>query len=251
MSWSPISEWPAESARLGEPEAVFRLNEQWQLMNGLFLLGVAGMIAFLASTAISSHEFFLGILCLILFGIALPRAWRLGKTVADPKQRILLYDHGFVYLMKRRFTLFPWDRIDVWQNLYEVTVNLVPAGRWSEITVRRKDGEELFLKNEIQRIRELANAIQNGVARSLFPRVVQALDQGKVVEFGPFTLDRQTLQYENNTIGWADLGAVNIKNGAIRIEKRGGWITWAAVPIAKVPNAYLYLTVVNHFARLP
>jgi hypothetical protein len=75
-------------------------------------------------------------------------------------------------------------------------------------------------------------------------------DGGQTLAFGPLTISREAIQFQQKTLPWPEVEAINYGNGYIYVNARGQRFTsWAVVDAAAVPNPAILLALVAPFVR--
>jgi hypothetical protein len=176
----------------GPPERVYRPSVFWQagfLLAALVCFGIA--LACFSPYLRRPVRTAPGSLWLLL---ALFTAGGLASGYAGLRlvgSKFLVYRDCLVYVRKGGPTAVPWDRIR--------SVVRTP-GPGFRIAVGK--GQTLELNGEIGGFLELGNLIEERMARSQLPALLEALAAGRTVTFGPVSADRTGIYYREHAIPW-------------------------------------------------
>ncbi|MBI3242609.1 MAG: hypothetical protein HYZ49_09990 [Chloroflexi bacterium] len=221
---------------------------------GPVLLLVAAFMAYNAYTRygiskVDDSGFILPLICgviavpLGLYGLY--SAWRNWPLAAA------LYDNGFAYNDRNGFKQVRWDNIDaVWQNITKHYRNGIYTGTTYLYTVQTKDKQRIVLDNKFKKIEDLGNAIISGSATALFPRYLQALQQGQRLTFGPLAIDPNGIYSGNKSLRWDEIKGIKIHRGTISVKKEGGWFNWATAGVPQIPNFLIFYNLIGRLTKV-
>ena len=242
---------------LGPKQAEFR-SSGWGRMTlgclGLIctLIGVAFLAALIVGLVNGQVAALRGVLVfgglLLVGGIAL-----LGGTRKAARARIEVYADGLVLREGADATCCHWADI--------VTVTEKEAVSGDEVMgealmhesrafhLRLRSGRIIVLKSYISRLAKLGTVLKQETLPHLLPGYQAALDQGRRVEFGPISLQRDGIELQEDLLPWQEVAGVNRKRGWIRIHRPGAWTSWKKVKLSDVPNAHVLLEMVAQHLR--
>jgi hypothetical protein len=84
------------------------------------------------------------------------------------------------------------------------------------------------------------------VTKTLLPQVVAAYNAGQTITFGPLSVNRQGL---TNILGkllpWSEITGIDTQSGYIAVRQAGKWLKWSNQPVARIPNAFVFLALVK------
>lgn len=181
--------------------------------------------------------------------VYLPRKAGRSAAAYSPSQagkRIYVYDNGFVYAdTKDTLAAFRWDEIATmfmyvhYKRLYGVKL---PTKHLYTIT--RKDGLQIELTEFIGNVEQLAKTIGEQVAKAEYPKVAAAIGAGGAVGFGGrLGVCADGVMARTKVVPWAD-AKISIRNGRLILQKGGRWLPMVNVPVRRIPNLHLFLSVV-------
>lgn len=199
----------------GPPEKVFRPNPFWQ---GVFL-SVALVCFGIAFACFSPYlhrplqtaptSLFVLIAFFAAGGFACTYG---GLRLLGTKY--LIYPDGLVYFQQGEQAAVPWDQMR--------SVVRIPGPAFR---IALGKGRIVTLNGEILGFFKLGNLIERRMAECQLPPLLDALEAGKVVAFGPITADKTGVYYQENAIPWLRLFSLSFgldykeKNWRKRIRK--------------------------------
>jgi hypothetical protein len=161
-------------------------------------------------------------------------------------QHVQVFDDGFV--SRHRGRAFPcrWDHIEtVTESITNVYLNGSYSHTAHKLVIQRQDGKQITLDQDIDSIQELAETIQGNAVQHLLPRAAKALNSGKAVGFGPVRLTENGIDNGKDLLAWDEIEGVKLEHGILSIRKKGLQKDWFSRPIAEMPNARVFLGVVD------
>jgi hypothetical protein len=162
-----------------------------------------------------------------------------------------LYENGLAYNDRTGLRQIRWDQVDgVWQQVTKHYYNGIYTGTTHLYTLQTSDGQKMKFDDKFAKVEELGTGIQKYVSNALYPRYVQALNNGQKVTFGPLAIDREGIYNGNKSLKWAEIKAVKIQSGTISIKKEGGWFNWASVSVPQVPNFWIFYELVSRLTKV-
>ena len=173
-------------------------------------------------------------------------AWRNWRIAAA------LYDNGVAYQTRTGIQQASWsDMTAVWQRVTRHYTNGVYTGTTHQYTIQTNSGQKLVLDDRLgKKVEELGNAVQRGATGALFPRFIQALQNGQRVDFGPLAMDNQKLYAGKKELRWDEIKAVKVNKGVISVKKDQGWFNWTTVTVPQVPNFFIFYDLVGRFTKI-
>ena len=189
---------------------------------------------------------------LVCSGLAIPlglyglfSAWRNWPLA------VALYENGFAYNDRKGLTQVHWNNIDaVWQSITKHYRNGIYTGTTYLYTIQTKDQKRVALDNKFVKIEDLGNAIISGSANVLFPRYVQALQQGQRLTFGPLAIDPNGIYSGNKSLRWDEIKGIRIHQGTVSVKKEGGWFNWATAAVPQIPNFLIFYNLIGRFTKV-
>jgi hypothetical protein len=211
---------------------------------GLWPLGVVSILP-----RQSLHEAVkMELVAVVLLGAVL---WLVVQWLRDRHRTIDVHERGLVDTRDGMSTRFAWDEIAA---VFVKHTKLDNHGTIVETTRYRLEmsrGERLELTERVESIKKLGALIEREVGTRLEPRLRSQLDAGYPVTFGPLGLGREGLEHGTKKLAWADYDGALIRNGVVRLRRRGARWSWARVRYAVLPNAKILLAILARRAKTP
>lgn len=240
------------ASSLGAYERPYTINTGMLLISGVLfaligvVLTIAGILAF-SNPANSSNAGFLigGVVLLVVATMRL-----IIPAIRTRGARIEMYTGGFVYARGRKRQAIRWEDIaEIYRERTEREIEFkdVPVYKFNlyRYTIVTRTGQRVFLKNQ-RGIKQLGETIQRRTNAVLMPRMMAALQAGAAVPFGKLIASAQGVRHGATAIPWSEIQSVWIEKGELKISRRGQWLSsWVTVPMAKTPNALLFLALVQ------
>jgi hypothetical protein len=246
----------AGTYQLGEPLADYRIGLT-KRMRSYVVIGIVGAILFgaLAVIIFTSPQDKDSMSSTLLFGL-----FALGclGLVANNLRYPLLYKGWHVYVCKEGFIFttgkksepFRWDAIaGVWLDLKSYRQYGMNVGTTYKYTVQRNDGEKLVLDDKFMEVDALGNTITQETTLHMLPRTLEDFNAGKVITFGPLSVDQQGVSNGKNTLSWSEVGGVVINSGRVIVTRRGKADNWLTMEVAKVPNVFVLDALVRSLVQ--
>jgi len=206
---------------------------------GLIALGLFGEFSVISAGGETSAM--LALLVPMAFGGLMIFSW-----FAYSRRRIQVFEQGFIHIKGSKAETWRWDEIAfVWQSITKMSVNFIPVGTRYIYTVQHRNGQKIKLTNGIRKIKELGELIQNETFARLMPLAVAAYNNGEALHFGKLSLSQQGISNSKETVPWGQIKGVNVSQGYVGIQREGKWLRWANVPVAGVPNFFIFMALAN------
>jgi hypothetical protein len=232
-------------AQHGRYTSATRRNRFLALFGVLLLIGAAlsGYSFFTTDPKATDREGMI-VVAVVFAAIGVPLV---GMSLAQRGKIIEVYEHGLARIRDSRVNVTRWDDIaTVWQQITRNYTNGVYTGTTYVYTIQTRNGEKFKITNVYQNVESLGQIIQSEVTKRLLPPMVRAYQSGQTVSFGKLGLNPQGLIYKDKQLPWNEIEDLKIERGYISVKKAGGrWFNWAGVAAAKVPNLFVFLTMVD------
>ena len=95
----------------------------------------------------------------------------------------------------------------------------------------------------------MGEAMQQRITHALTPRALEALRTGASLPFGKLSVNPMGVSNGAETLAWSEISNVTIQNGVIVIGKVGKRLRWTSASMAKTPNAFVFLSLVDIMRR--
>ncbi|MBO0778883.1 MAG: hypothetical protein J2P37_08660 [Ktedonobacteraceae bacterium] len=172
------------------------------------------------STSVLPSLFFL-ILPMVPTGLAV---YMFRKHRRASKLRVYVHEHGFIYVRGERVRAHRWDQIVSVQLKVTTSTHTTaqvsgdaPSTTYStanyKYMLQCQDGSMLTLDGTFARIEKLGKTIEVESARYLIPAAQNVLNEGQIVTFGVFRVDRSSaLQVDRSGCTWIPANQFQIEN---------------------------------------
>lgn len=237
----------AEQERLGaarsrhDPRATDRHARVW-----LVVLGLPGlvMLPFTAFFLADGFGWASGLSLLLTVGYLGAAGRILFQDVLPEQGRVAyLFENGLVVSSWRAAMAFPWDAIE------ELRVSGVRRASSDAVTwrliLKRQDGVETSVAGGSADARRLVETVSGAVTERVLPKYLSRVETGGHVRLGPFTITREGIGKDGETIPWENVAEVEIRDGMIYVNRsdRPAGMTATA---GEVPNAVAFGELARH-----
>jgi hypothetical protein len=248
--------WPEEVRSLGTPLAVYEPTRALLLGIGAAYAAAAGGLT-LAGFAVYSMldpaparpDEILGMriglgagvavsaMCLI-FAYGGHRARR-RRAVAGPE--------GFALFWPGRTAVFHYDDVaSFYRREVRIRFGGILVGTERAYTVVTADGRRQAINNFWRNAERLGRSIEIAVSRRLLPPARAAVAAGEAVAFDKLAVRRDGLLLgETDLLPWSGVQAITVEGGYVVVRKVGQWLSWFRAPVEAVPNATVFLALVE------
>lgn len=230
--------------QLGTLLTEFRLTRTTRvyLILWIMLMAFGGFILIAAALAASANVFLYALSVILLtLGSCLIAYWVRNRQV-----RVQVYEQGIVYRRNTPSSVIRWEDIEtVTQQAVNNSVNGVPVGTFYTFVLRTKRGETLKLTSAIHNMAELGTLVQHATYPYLLAQARTTYEQGGIVSFGRIAMDHQGLSVGQKFLNWNELNGVDVVRGYVHLKKRGKWLPWVTIAVAKTTNIHVFLALVD------
>ncbi|MGW6687294.1 DUF6585 family protein [Streptomyces sp. NPDC054961] len=191
----------------------------------------------------------LGLACFVLPGLMF--VWLLAQSPnlsrKQAAKRIHLFEEGLIVADGTGpVSAFRWDSMTVLQQITQRYANGVYVGTSYLYTLFRQDGSAVKLTNFYADPERWGAAIQHEITRAQLPGVITALENGATLGFGDISMTLGGIATpRRGGAHWGDIQKIEVKNGTVFVAKAGKMLAWSNTPVAKIPNFFLFLSVVD------
>lgn len=221
------------------------------------ILGISGAAALLFGISLlnaippsadPSGMVFTGIIfitiALLFLGVM---AWKILKARSASA---LLFEQGFVISVRGKTTTARWEDItSVTQKIVRTSYNGIPVGTSYRFTIALANGETVRIDNTFGKPGQLGDAIQRLSANALLPRALATYQSSAWLPFGKISISRAGISDGAETAPWSFIKPFTLRNGALIIKRTDKRRSWVTMPIAKTPNIYVLMTLVERIQR--
>ena len=242
----------AETYQLGTPQEEYSVQlTRKTLFSGIASLVLTVVFGFFAYTLYTSPQnvndtnnapfglgigvvFLLGALYCLLYPL-IYRSWH-----------VYVYSQGFAFTRGSKLDVFRWDQVEsMWQRVTRRYVNGVYTGTQHRYTIRSLDGRKVVLNDRITNVERLGNVVSEMVTRVKLPEVIAAFKAGSTITFGPLSVSMQGVSNSKELISWDQIKEFGVNRGIVTVKKEGKWLSWSSVEVAKIPNFFVFMALVN------
>lgn len=193
-----------------------------------------------------------GAIALIVIGLLFVAGggYLIWRAISALGTRIQLFEGGFNVIKGSKTTAASWNDVSqITQRIVRQTYYGIPIWTSYSYNLQLTNGEKLRFTETIGKVRQMGEAMQRQITQALTPRALQALQSGASLPFGKLSVNPMGISNGNETLPWNQISNVNAVSGAIVIGKVGKKLRWAGVSIAKIPNAYVLLSLIDIMRR--
>ncbi len=181
-----------------------------------------------------------------------------------------LFEQGFVISCGGQTISGRWDDIvSVTQRIMTVLL-FVTSYTSYKYTLTLANGETMRVDNSFGDIEELGQAIQQRSAKALLPHATESYQSGASLRFGVISISQAGISNGKETVPWSDIDRVTFgemtvlgrdsgyrnNNNYVQVtydalvinrknQKLLPWLPWVKTPVAKVPNVYVFMSLVD------
>ena len=229
--------------QLGNPRGEYRSGAgSWIVVilgAGLIALGLFGEFVVIRDGGETSAM--LALLVPMAFGGMFIFSW-----FAYSRRRVQVFDQGIIYTQGAKAQTWRWDEIAfVWQQITRVSVYFIPVTTSYVYTVQHRNGQKIKLTNGINKVKQLGELIQNETFTRLMPLAAAAYNNGEMLHFGKLTINQQGIGNSKEIVPWAQVKGVEVNQGYVAVKRESKWLRWANVPVAGVPNFFIFMALVD------
>jgi hypothetical protein len=143
----------------------------------------------------------------------------------------------------------PPDEAYDWADLRSVIAAGVRRRRqgrthW-QVTVETMDGHTIRLDGGLSDVERLGEVIVAEVMQRVVPAYVTTVENGGVVELGPFVVSAKGIEKDAELIRWPAVREVGMSNGVVYV-RRADQVVTTAVTAARMPNAAAFIALCRH-----
>lgn len=189
----------------------------------------------------------------LLLGGGLTLWWasgRFGKVVT-------LHQGGFYYRDRKGEHIVPWSAID---GVYQKIVRVYRAGVEVDVrdtyTIALRDGRTLEIDYHFEDVHVFGYDLTTALTAQRLDACRQAFSAGEPLDFGAIRVDRSGIAADGKTLPWQEVESVSWKAGIlssdrafVQIKRTGGLLAWAKVPVERVKNYHVLVSIVADLGK--
>ncbi len=249
---------------LGAATDVFeikRKNRIGALVGAVIFLGGAGLMvligfgyAYRASQRYGPAVFMkrLSPMLVFAFVLALVGAWAAWSAYTNWNRRVVAYARGLAVRDRKGLRFWRWEQIRaVYQAVTKHYTNGIYTGTTHVYTIEvEPQGREVF-DDRYQNIEKLGELLRRRTFDILYDRAAQEYNAGKTLQFGRVAIDKNGIAIGKKSFPWDSVAQVSVQRGVLRVMKQGGgWFGGASVPVSRIPNLAVLLSIVDQVKGL-
>jgi hypothetical protein len=175
---------------------------------------------------------------------------RFGKVVT-------VHQGGFHYRDRKGEWVVPWHAVDgVYQKIVRVLRAGVEVDVRDEYTIALFDGRTLEIDYHFEDVDAFGYALTTALTGQRLAGARQAFAAGQALDFGAVLLDRSGIAADGKTLPWHEVESVSWKAGIlssdrafVQIKRVGGLLAWAKVPVERVKNYHVFVSIVADLGK--
>jgi hypothetical protein len=175
-------------------------------------------------------------------------AWWRGR---DQQRWIAWHEGGVVYHAEGFEThAYPWAQIHSLARHDIKVTNGVVSTTTRKLHVRAADGLSFTVSDaEYAGMEPFAEGMTDAFSRARVAEDAARLEGGACLSFGVLDMPLGGVGQGAKRIGWAEVERIDVKNGNVRIHRRGQHTSWLKVPAPGFPNLLVFLTLADALSR--
>lgn len=242
-----------EAARFGQPLGEYRTGWRfWAYVVGtvfFVLLGLFFAVLIVGSAASGDSSgatlnVFWTIICFIAAGA---NVW---VIVRYPPATMRLYQGGFTLTRGGATTGVAWNEVTtITQRIIRYRTYGIPTYTSYRFNLTLANGQQINLSETLAKAGQMGEIMQRQITQALAPRALESLRAGAALPFGKLSANPMGLANGRATLPWQEIDRVAIQNGSLLIFRKGQRLRWDSTSIAKTPNAYVLLSVIDFMRR--
>lgn len=237
---------PAEAISLDNPQAEFSTRGALGNYVGLPVVGLGMVVGGIALMAIESLPGFSGLLAAMGVIFLAVGGYQFFSALISPPRHIWVFDGGITYQRGNSQEEIRWEDMEaIYQHISTYHLGVIPLVRQHSYTLHMSDGREITFNRDIQNVEALGQMLNRKLTDQQFPEALETLREGGTLTFGPVRVNGHGLQNGGDLLPWEEIRHIRLINGQIQIKEAGRTFTWKGVPASKIPNLYLFLTLIN------
>jgi hypothetical protein len=207
------------------------------------------VVAFASAGAGQSLGLVLVALIFISAGLLAPLMFLLKRG-----QRVYLCTEGLAHVKGGQPDVVRWDQVEaVVQAVTRQTirVHFIPVAVITHhaYTVHRRDGRKLVFQDRWRNVEHLGTTLAREVARYLVPRAIASYSAGAPVAFGDLSVSQQGFSRRGKLLPWREYQGFQTNTGSVVIKQRGKRMSWAVIPVRRIPNFAVFLGLMDFIQR--
>jgi len=211
------------------------------IVSGMIIaIGVAMVFGGGATAASGEGDAAIFLIMGLIYGV--PGALWFISILRKRGLRVLVFPEGLAYTRRSRTEIIRWDEVAaVWQGITRVQYTFTVRS----CKVQLDDGRKYTFNNALRNVTELIATIQQEVTPRILARASDAYDAGETIPFGKLGVSKAGISRGKQTLPWDQVKRVTVDKGVITVRKQGSLLKWASVPVAEMPNFFVFASLVG------
>ncbi|MCZ4119696.1 DUF6585 family protein [Streptomyces sp. H39-S7] len=166
-------------------------------------------------------------------------------------KRLFLFEHGLI--VHPQFgagaTVLRWESVRLFQDITQTFVNGVPGPTTYRYSVVGPGITSATITEFYDNPQTWGPWMQHAVVRAQGQTSLEAVIEGRTVNFGPHTLSSTGLHTRGKgELPWSDLQECRVAAGRVRVMRAGASSPWSDDALSDIANLHLFLTLVGNLA---
>lgn len=230
---------------LGTPMAKYTRNVGRHalglIVSGMIIaIGVAMVFGGGAAAASGEGDAAIFLIMGLIYGV--PGALWFISILRKRGLRVLVFPEGLAYTRRSRTEIIRWDEVAaVWQGITRVQHTFTVRS----CKMQLDDGRKYTFNNALRNVTELIATVQQEVTPRILARASEAYDAGETIPFGKLGVSKAGISRGKQTLPWDQVRRVTVDKGVITVRKQGSLLKWTSVPVAEMPNFFVFASLVG------
>ncbi len=241
----------ANTYQLGTAQQEFKVGYSslvtMAMVSGVLLAALAGFIGYEAysSDPAKNPATLYWTIAVVVVGLLIT-AYHALYPVIYRSWHIYICSDGFVSTRWGKAKVFRWDQVvEVYNQVTTMYQSGIKTYTMHGYRVKDQNGNKLLIKDDYKRVEDLGNTLLRETSNVMLPKAIEAYNAGGMTKFGPIAISRQGLHKGNDILPWDQVKDIQLRKGMVTIDKRGRFMSWASIPVAKIANPIVFLKLLE------
>jgi len=159
------------------------------------------------------------------------------------RQFVAVHKNGIFLSLRKKYFVY-WRQISgISTNLTQKRFLFLKSPITYKVVLHLRSGQSVHLSHTLDRLPVLITRIKANLYPPLLQGLKQKLNQGGTLQFGPLSIQKDSLSLNSHTYPWSQIPRVSVQSGKLVIEladhKR------ATIALARIPNFELLFQIMN------
>lgn len=179
--------------------------------------------------------------------LALLGLWAGWGLYANWKKGAAVYENGFAYRDRKGLRFWRWGEVASMRSaITRHYTNGIYTGTTHVYTLHNRQGEKLVLADQLNKVEDLAKAVEEGIFPLLYEQAARQYNNGETLAAGPVLVNRGGIQIGKKNYPWTEVEQISIHQGFLKVSKKGGgWFSGASASVSAIPNLRVLLSIIN------